>query len=418
MDPSGATDGTTDIFIEDGRILSVGPAPGKADRVIEAAGMIVCPGLIDMHVHLRDPGDPREETVATGSRAALAGGFTGIACMPNTDPPLDDPPSLAAVGEKARRAGLTGVHIVAACTLGRRGEEIVDMEALAAAGAAGFSDDGGWVRDADLMKEILERAKKLDLPVLSHCEDPGLSGGGVMHRGRVSEALGLPGIPSEAEDRAAARDIALAEETGARLHIMHVSTAGTVKLIRQARKRGAAVTAEAAPHHFALTDQDVRGMDPDFKMNPPLRAAADVEAVRRGLADGTIDCIASDHAPHTAGEKERGFRDAPFGAIGLETVLPITLELVRTKAISLTCALACLTSNPARILGLDRGALRPGVAADVTIFDPSEEWTVDASAFESSSSNCPFDGRKVKGRVKYVLVGGEVKFPFDREDGN
>jgi dihydroorotase len=263
------------------------------------------------------------------------------------------------------------------------------------------------------MREILERATRLDLPVLTHCEDMNLSGG-VMHRGTVSDALDLPGIPAAAEDEAVARDIALAEEADARLHVMHVSTTGTVELIRKARKRGAKITAEATPHHFSLTDGDVRSMNPHFKMNPPLRGGVDREALRDGLADGTIDCIASDHAPHTEEEKAQGFLDAPFGCIGLETVLPLTLELVETGTISLTGALASLTSNPARILGVDRGTLRPGEAADITVFDPSEEWTVDVSRFESSGRNCPFDGRKVKGRVKHVLVAGVPKYPFPR----
>ena len=412
MDPSGATDGAADILIENGRILSVGPAPGEAGLTIDAAGMIVCPGLLDIHVHLRDPGDPREETVETGARAAVAGGFTGIACMPNTDPPLDDPALVRSIAEKAAAAGLAGVHIIAACTMGREGEKIADMEALAAAGAAGFSDDGGWIHDRDLMKEILVRAKKLGLPVLSHCEDTSVSRSGVMHRGAVSDALGLPGIPARAENEAVARDIELAEETDARLHVMHVSTAAAADLIRKARTRGVKVTAEAAPHHLALTDEDVRSMDPRFKMNPPLRGADDREGLREGLADGTIDCIASDHAPHTAEEKARGFRDAPFGCIGLETVLPIALELVENGVISLTGALACLTCNPARVLGLDRGTLRPGAVADVTVFDPSEEWTVDVSTFESKSRNCPFQGRRVKGRAKHVIVAGQVKLPF------
>lgn len=412
IDPSSGLDEIADILIEDGRIRSVGESSDTAETVIDARGLVVAPGFIDLHVHLRDPGHPAKETVESGVRSAVAGGFTGIASMANTDPPIDTPSAVESIGTKARAAGYATVYPIAACTVGRDGKELTDMAALAEAGAMGFSDDGDFVADTSLMRQILTCAKTLGKPVLAHCEVKKLSGNGVMHEGLVSAQLKLPGIPAEAEDTAVARDIALAEQTDAALHIMHISTAGAVDIVRQAKERGMKITTEAAPHHFALTDEEIRSLDTNMKMNPPLRAAADVEAVKAGLADGTIECIASDHAPHTAEEKALDFATAPCGIIGMETVLPVTLtELVHTGVLSLDRAIACFTINPARVLGIDRGTLAPGAPADITIFDPDEEWTIDTSTFESLSRNCPFDGRTVKGRIRHVLVNGVVKLP-------
>ncbi len=414
IDPSRGIDEVTDDFVEDGIIKSIGQSFASGSiQTIDASGMVVAPGFIDVHVHLREPGNEEAETILSGLRSAVTGGLTSVVSMANTTPPTDSAASIESALARAREVNLARLLPAGAATQGRRGEAISDMAGMADAGAVAFSDDGDFVRDAGLMKKVLERAAALHKPVLSHCEDPSLALGAVMHEGTVSAALGLPGMPSAAEDEAAKRDIKLAEVSGAQLHIMHVSTAGTVEQVRLAKKRGARVTAEATPHHFALTEKDVRGDDPNYKMNPPLRSMADVEAVKQGIADGTIDCIASDHAPHTAKAKKKVFKEAPFGIIGMESLLPITLtELVHGGIISLTRAVECLTSGPARALGLNAGTLAEGAPADITIFDPDEQWQINPNRFESAGRNCPFGGRMVRGRIKYSIVGGEVKFPF------
>ncbi len=383
IDPARGIDRVADVVVEGKQIKSVGEASDKADKTIDASGMIVTAGLIDIHVHLREPG---------GLRSALAGGFTSIACMANTDPPIDTPSAIESVLLEARGTGLANVFPVGAATKNRQGREISEMEEMAQAGAIAFSDDGDYVVDAAVMRTVLERAKTLARPVLAHCEDKSVS---------------------NAEETAAARDIDLAEATGARIHIMHVSTAGTVDLVRRAKARSLSVTAEAAPHHLVLTDEDIPDADPNFKMNPPLRSRTDVKALREAMKDGTIDCIASDHAPHSEEKKKAGFTKAPFGVIGMESLLAVALtELVHTGLISMKRIVECLTMGPARVLGLERGTLTNGAAADITIFDPDEQWQIDAGAFESASRNCPFDGKIVKGRVKYVLVDGAVRYPF------
>ena len=329
LDPARGIDSVANVVVEGGRVKSIGETPPKEAEVIDASGMIVTPGFVDIHVHLREPGT---------LKAALAGGFTSIASMANTDPPIDTAEAIESVLLEAKNAGLANVFPVGAATKRREGNEISNMEEMARAGAAAFSDDGDHVADADLMRSVLEHAKTLGLPVLSHCEE---------------------------EETAAARDIQLAEETGARLHIMHVSTAGTVDLVRNAKSRGAPVTAEAAPHHLVLTDDDIPDADPNFKMNPPLRSRSDMEALRKGVADGTIDCIASDHAPHPEGRKKLSFAKAPFGVIGMESLLAVVItELAHTGIISMKRIAECLTAGPAHCLGIEKGTLTPGAAAD------------------------------------------------------
>ncbi len=383
IDPGRGIGLVADVAVEGGRIKSVGKASADGAEVIDASGMIVTPGLIDIHVHLRELGT---------LRSSLAGGFTSIACMANTNPPIDTGAAIESVLLKALETGCANVFPVGAATKNRRGREVSDMEEMARAGAIAFSDDGDYVADAEVMRAVLERAKTLDRPVLTHCEDKNVS---------------------EEEETAAARDIDLAESTGARVHIMHVSTAGTVDLVRRAKARGVRVTAEATPHHLVLTGDDIPDADPNFKMNPPLRSRADVDALRNAVADGTIDCIASDHAPHAEEKKKAGFAKAPFGVIGMESLLPVMLtDIVHTGVISMERIVECLTTGPARVLGLDRGTLADGAAADITIFDPDEQWRIDTGTFESASRNCPFDGKTVKGRVKYVLVDGVARYPF------
>ncbi len=410
IDPAQKLDKVADVQVRDGRIASVGRVAVKA-RAIDARGLIVAPGLIDMHVHFREPGNEREETIASGAAAAVAGGFTTVAVMPNTDPPVDDEPSVAFQVRQAEAAGLARVLPVGAISVGRKGERLAEMGQMARAGAVAFSDDGDGVQNARLMRTALQYASMLGKPIIAHCEDKALAGGGVMHAGTWSVKLGLGGIPAAAEEVMAARDIILAEATGARLHITHASTAGTVRLIREAKARGAPVTADVAIHHLVLTDAALATYDTNLKMNPPLRGDADVGALHAALADGTIDCLISDHAPHTAEEKDVEFKLAPFGIIGLETTLPVLItKLIEPGILTWPQAIAALTCNPARALGIEAGTLAAGSPADITLIDPDVEWTIDAAAFHSRSRNCPFHGWKVRGRAAATIVGGDVKF--------
>jgi dihydroorotase len=411
IDPSQNIDHSGDVWIEGGRIAAIGSQNGRqAEKTIDAAGKIVCPGLIDMHVHLREPGREEDETIATGTAAALAGGITSVACMPNTEPALDNQAAAEFVYLQAERAGQANVFPIGAITKGREGKELAEMGGLVKGGAVAFTDDDAPVVSAEVMRRALEYCSMFDKAVLSHCQDLELSRDGVMHEGFESMRLGLRGMPAAAEEMMVHRDIALAELTGGRLHILHVSTAGSVEQIRQARKRGIKVTGEACPHHFTLTDRELRHYDANCKMTPPLRTDADVQAVIAGLKDGTLDVIASDHAPHAPEKKMRELDQAPGGIIGLETLLPICIRsLIEPGHLTWPQLLEKLTINPARILGIDRGTLKQGSPADVTIIDPSVEWTVDPDQFRSKSKNCPYAGWKVRGRATAVIVGGDLR---------
>jgi len=411
VDPSQGLDREMDILIQGGQIVEYDP-PSRGDEVvIDARGKIVTPGLIDMHVHLREPGDEEDETIASGTAAALAGGFTSIACCPNTDPPIDTSATVEFVRQKAARADNCHVFVMACVSKDRKGEELAEIGQLVAAGAVAFTDDGAAVRDPELMRRAFEYCLMFDKPVCNHCEIPELARNGVMHEGLVSLILGLPGIPAAAESVMVARDIALAEATGGRLHVMHVSTLDSVEAIRRAKNRGVRVTAEVTPHHFMLTDECLRTFDANFKMNPPLRSRDHLEACINGLRDGTIDVIASDHAPHAKEKKMQELDRAPFGIIGLETTLSLVItKLIKPGILTWSEAVAKMTVNPAKILGLNKGTLAIGADADVTIIDPNWEWVVDPSRFLSKARNTPFTGWKLEGRATDVIVSGTIKY--------
>lgn len=409
IDP-GRTDTVGDVVVEDGRIRSVGPADGEAaDRVVDAGNCLVVPGLIDIHVHLREPGHEYKETIASGAAAAVAGGFTAVCAMPNTSPVNDNAQVTRFILDRAWAAGLARVYPVASITRGLKGEQLSEFAELKAAGAVAFSDDGRPVEGSRMMRRAMEYARGFDMPIVSHCEELDLVGDGVMNEGVVATRLGLAGIPNAAESIMVMRDIALAELTGARLHICHVSCAESIAAIRAAKDRGARVTAETAPHYFTLTEEAVAEYDTRAKMNPPLRTEADRQAVRRALADGTLDAIATDHAPHSILEKEVEFDQAANGIIGLETALPLSLRLAADGVLPLSDLIAKLTVAPARVLGLPCGLI-PGAAADITVIDPQRIWTVDAERFASLSRNCPFDGWQVAGRAVLTMVDGRIVY--------
>jgi len=411
IDPSQGIDGVQDVLLAEGVVVGVDReiSPPEGTEIVPVNGLVVCPGLIDLHVHLREPGFEHKETIASGARAAVAGGFTAVCAMPNTDPPIDDPASVGFVYAEGVRVGLARVYPVGAVSVGMRGERLTEVGEMVDAGAVAITDDGLPVADAGLMRLALEYTQTFGIPVASHCEERSLSRGGSMNEGAVSTRLGLMGIPNAAEDVMIARDLLLAELTGGRLHIQHVSTRGGVAMIREAKARGIAVTAEATPHHFTLTEEAVDGYRTDAKMNPPLRTAEDVAAVRAGIADGTLDVIATDHAPHHYDEKEQAFDEAPFGIVGLETALGLAVtELVEKGVITLPQLVERMSTAPARAFRLPGGTLRPGSPADVTVFDPSAEWTVEPEAFLSRSRNTPFGGWRLRGRALYTIVGGRV----------
>ena len=414
IDPAQDIDRIADLRIVDGRIAGIGPGEtgaGRADETIDAAGMIVTPGLIDMHVHLREPGREEDETIASGTRAALAGGFTSVACIPNTEPPIDTQAAVEFIHQKAARADTCNVFVVACVSRNREGKELAEIGQLVEAGAVAFSDDGAPVSDAELMRRALEYCSMFGKPILAHEEVLELSRGGVMNEGLVSLLLGLGGMPAAAEEVMIGRDTALAESTSGRLHVMHVSTAGGVALVRAAKARGVRVTAEACPHHFTLTDESLRTFDANCKMSPPLRTPADVEAIIAGIADGTIDCIATDHAPHAREKKMLELDRAPFGILGLETAIGLSVtRLVAPGHVGWPRLVEAMSTLPARILGLDRGTLRTGSPADVTIIDPDRSWKVDVRSFRSKSINSPFDGWTLRGRAVATIVGGRVKY--------
>ncbi len=413
IDPSTKVDGKLSVLVRDGKIVEVGQSKKAPDgaEVIDAKGLIVCPGLIDMHVHLREPGFEYKEDIESGSKAAVAGGVTSVLCMPNTDPVNDCASVTEYILDRARAVGLANVYPAGAITRGLKGEALADIGDMAKAGALALTDDGRPVMNSGVMRRAMEYAMAFDLPLISHSEDTSLAAGGVMNEGAVSVELGLRGIPSAAEEAMVARDIMLSELTGASLHVAHVSTKGSVHLIRDAKNRGIKVTAEATPHHLTLTEDAVSDYDPNTKVNPPLRTESDRRAVTKALADGTIDAIATDHAPHNIIDKEAGFEEAAFGLVGLETLLPLSLSLVKERKITLKRMIEALTSAPARILGLgDKGTLAKGADADITIFDPDQAWTVQSSRFESKSRNTPFEGLRVNGKVRYTIVGGRIVY--------
>ncbi|MBN2171922.1 MAG: dihydroorotase [Candidatus Krumholzibacteriota bacterium] len=409
VDPASERVVTGALHVADGRIAGrrEGAAPEGGDPVLDAGGLHLAPGLVDMHVHLREPGREDRETVATGSRAAARGGVTTMACMPNTDPPVDSGAMVRFVREKAAAAGLCRVLPVGAVTLGQAGRQLADLGEMHAAGAVAFSDDGLPVADAALLRHAMEHALTWDLLLISHAEEPALSQGGHMHEGAMATRLGLKGIPRESEDVAVDRDLRLAGMTGARLHIAHVSSRGAVDILRRAKAAGVRATAEVTPHHLLLTDADLADYDPHKKMNPPLREAADQEALVQGLLDGTLDCVATDHAPHTEVDKGQEFAAAPFGVTGLETALAAVLtRLVATGLMPLPRALALLTSRPAAILGIEAGRLDDGAPADLVLFDPAERWTVRGAETASLAANTAFEGMELTGRVRATFLGG------------
>ena len=412
IDPARRLDEPADVYLLEGRVEGVGRNLGTPPgaMVVDASGQVVAPGLIDVHVHLREPGQEDLETVATGAMAAAAGGFTAVCAMPNTDPVCDNQGVVGFVKAQAQRAGKARVYPIGAVSLGQQGQQLAEFGELVGAGAVAVSDDGKPVASSHLMRTALEYARTFGIPVADHCEDPTLAGG-AMHEGLVSTRLGLKGIPSAAEEIMVARDLLLAELTGGHIHLCHMSTRGSVDLIRRAKERGVRVTAEACPHHFSLTDEACEGYDTNAKMNPPLREAEDREAIRQALRDGTIDVIATDHAPHHYDAKEREFDDAPNGIIGLETALGLAItELVATRLLTLPELVARMSTIPAKIFGLPGGTLAPGAPADVTVFDPAAEWTVRPQEFLSKSRNTPFGGRRLTGRATVTIVRGQVVF--------
>ncbi len=411
IDPGSGRDEVADLLLEAGVVKAKGRGLGVPDdaEVLDAKGLVAAPGLVDLHVHLREPGREDVETIASGARAAVAGGFTSVCAMPNTDPVTDNQ---AAVGFIVRQGGLAGcarVYPIGAVSVGQKGEQLAEFGEMVGAGAVAVSDDGRPVATAHLMRTALEYALPFGIPVIDHCEDPTLSQGGAMHEGLTSTRLGLKGIPRSAEDVVVARDVALAELTGGHVHLAHVSTAGAVRMIREAKARGVRVTAEVTPHHFTLTDAACEGYDTNAKMNPPLREAGDVAALREALADGTIDCIATDHAPHHYDAKEAEFDNAPFGVVGLETALGLALsELVGRGVLTLPQLVDRMATRPAALANLPGGTLRAGAPADVVVFDPAAEWVVDPEYFFSKSRNTPFAGRTLRGVVRWTIVGGRV----------
>ena len=418
IDPASRVDEILDILVEDGIIAELRGVSGAVEKgvtVIDAKGKIVVPGLVDMHVHLREPGYEEKETIETGCLAAAAGGITTVVCMANTLPVNDNASVTRSIIERARAAGIIDVVPVGAVSRGLKGEDLAEFGPMKEAGAVAFCDDGNPIMDSGVMRTALERSSRLGLPILSHCEDLNLSRGGVMNEGDLSRELGMKGIPHAAEEVMVARDTILAGLTGERVHICHVSTAGSVELIQRAKSKGVPVTAETAPHYFTLTEEAVREYGTNAKMNPPLRTAIDRDAIKEGLRDGTIDAIATDHAPHELASKEVDFSLASNGIIGLETALPLTLRLVDEGVLSMEGAIAKLSTNPSGILGLNKGTLSKGSPADITIFDPGREFIVQKAAFRSKARNTPFDGWQLRGVVESTVARGRIV--YQRKEG-
>ena len=412
IDPANQRDEIGDLLILDGRIgerSALGAEQSPVEE-IDASGLIVSPGLIDIHVHLREPGFGWKETIESGSRAAAAGGFTTVVSMPNTSPPADSPSTIALIKDRAAEMACVNVVPTGAISKNLAGEELAPIGALARAGVVAITDDGHCIQNNELMRRAVEYARMFGVPVLDHCQDYDLVGNGIVHEGYWSTLLGLPGWPSAGEEAIVARNVLLAESCDHQIHCQHMSAAGSVRLLREARARGVKVSGEVCPHHIALTDEAIQNFDANFKMNPPLRAQRDIDALLEGIADGTIDILASDHAPHAGFEKEVEFDRAPFGILGLETELGLFLDLLlhKYRTIDLPRLIQMLTVNPARLLGLKSGTLSIGAPADVTLIDPNLEWTVDTNAFQSASRNTPFGGWKLKGRAVRTIVGGRT----------
>ena len=412
VDPSQDLERKSDLLVKRGRVVDIGKIPAsKSWEVIDASGLVVAPGLIDMHVHLREPGREDKETIATGCQAAAAGGFTSIMCMPNTDPVNDNEAITRFILERARQSGVVNVFPAGAVTKRSEGKELAEVGEMVKAGAVAITDDGKPVANNQIMRKAFEYATIFDIPVVDHCEEISLAAGGNMNEGGVSTRLGLRGMSRAAEELDVVRDIILSRITGGRAHIAHISTSESLSWVRQAKEQGIAITCEVTPHHFILADSDIENYDTNFKMYPPLRETADLKAMRAGLADGTIDCIASDHAPHTILEKQTTFDEAASGIIGLETALPLSWEfLIRRDVISVKRLVELFSTNPSRILKLGRGTLQVGTIADITLIDPGGEVTVEVSQFKSKSRNCPFNGWKLHGVPVMTIVKGKIVY--------
>ncbi|MHB8653369.1 MAG: dihydroorotase [Terriglobia bacterium] len=416
LSPEDGLDGVLDVLVQDGVIREIAPSlNARADRTIDARGQIVSPGFVDLHAHLREPGGEISETLETGLAAAVAGGFTSVCAMPNTRPVNDRAESTHALIERAKKIGQARVFPIAAVSLGSEGEELTDFAGLIAAGAVAFSDDGRPVKTPELMQRAMEMARPLGVPIIDHCEDPALSAGGSINEGLVSERMSMKGIPNASEDGCVARDLGVAELTGAHLHVAHLSTARACEMVREAKRRGIRVTCEVTPHHFTLSDVAVEKYGTHAKMNPPLRSAQDLEGILAGIAGGTVDVLATDHAPHAPELKSKPIADAPFGIIGFETALALALtQLVHPGKISMAHLIVLMSSNPAHIIRQEvnpaLGRLKAGGAADITVFDPQREWTYRAAEGRSKSRNSPFDGWKLKGLITTTIVLGKIVY--------
>ncbi len=412
IDPATNTEDVLDVLVEDGVISKVAPSiEGDFDKEVDASGLIVVPGLIDMHVHFRDPGQTHKEDILTGSKAAAKGGFTTVCCMPNTNPVIDSAEVVKYIIDKSAENKYTNVLPVGAVTKGMKGEEITDIQELKEAGICAISEDGKSVMDEEVYQKAMAKAAELSVPVLAHCEEINLVKGGVMNADSNAEKLGLKGITNEVEDIIAQRDINLAEKLGTTLHLCHCSTKDSVEMLKVAKAKGVKVSGEVCPHHFTLTTDDIPSDDANFKMNPPLRTSEDRDALIRGLSEDILEVISTDHAPHSEEEKSGGFENSPFGIVGLETSVGLTVtKLVKPGHITLKQMIEKMSYNPAKILGIDKGTLREGSVADITIFDPDEEYTVNKNEFESKGKNTPFDGYKLFGKVKYTILDGEIVY--------
>ncbi|MHC4618461.1 MAG: dihydroorotase [Planctomycetota bacterium] len=411
IDPANGVDGKVDVLIVDGTIAEVGKVDKPPQRVIDAAAKLVTPGLIDIHVHFREPGDEEEETIASGSTAAVAGGFTSVVCMPNTNPPIENETDVEYIHRKGRKARKTHVYTMGAITKGRQGVELAEMGFMAEAGAVGFTDDGSGIQDPAVMLRALKYAAMFDVVIAQHCQDNGFAGAGVMNKGYHSTILGLPGIDALAEEAMLWRDIQLLKKTNVRYHAQHISTAGSVELIRAARKDSLPITCEVTPHHLLFTEQCCCEYDTNYKVNPPLRTQKDIEALKEAIGEGLVDALVTDHAPHLQSEKELEFLTAPFGVAGLECALGLYVKaLIEPGVLDWPALIRLMTEKPAKIIGVDKGTLGKGRQADVTIIDPNAEHKIDVTTFCSKSRNCPYHGWMVKGRVEKTIVGGEIRF--------